>query len=51
MYTGGFPGNSAGKEYAFSAGDIGLIPGLGRYPGEWMATHPSILACIIPWTV
>ena len=51
MYTGGFLGSSTGKESPFSAGDMGLIPGLGRSPGEWMATHPSILAWIIPWTV
>ena len=30
----GFPGGSAGKESACNAGDLGLIPGLGRYPGE-----------------
>ena len=30
----GFPGGSAGKESACSARDIGLIPGLGRFPGE-----------------
>ena len=30
----GFLGGSAGKESACSAGDLGLIPGLGRYPGE-----------------
>ena len=30
----GFPGGSAGKESAFNAGDLGLIPGLGRSPGE-----------------
>ena len=30
----GFPAGSAGKESAFSAGDLGLIPGLGRTPGE-----------------
>ena len=30
----GFPGGSAGKESACSAGDLGLIPGLGRSPGE-----------------
>ena len=29
----GFPGGSAGKESACSAGDLGLIPGLGRSPG------------------
>ena len=25
---------SAGKEYACNVGDLGSIPGLGRYPGE-----------------
>ena len=30
----GFPGGSAGKESACSAGDLGSIPGLGRSPGE-----------------
>ena len=30
----GFPGGSDGKESACNAGDIGSIPGLGRYPGE-----------------
>ena len=30
----GFPGGSAGKESACSVGDLGLIPGLGRSPGE-----------------
>ena len=29
-----FPGGSDGKESACSARDLGLIPGLGRYPGE-----------------
>ena len=29
-----FPDGSEGKEYAFSAGDLGSIPGLGRSPGE-----------------
>ena len=29
-----FPGDSDGKESACSAGDLGLIPGLGRSPGE-----------------
>ena len=27
-------GGSAGKESAHNARDLGLIPGLGRYPGE-----------------
>ena len=30
----GFPGSSAGKESACHVGDLGLIPGLGRPPGE-----------------
>ena len=87
----GFPGSSVGKESAWNAGDPGLIPGLGRSPGEgigyplqyswaslvaqlvknspamretWVqslgwedplekgkATHSSILAWRIPWTV
>ena len=29
-----FPGGSDGKEYACDAGDLGLIPGSGRSPGE-----------------
>ena len=29
-----FSGGSAGKESACNAGDLGLIPGLGRSPGE-----------------
>ena len=87
----GFPHSSVGKESTFNAGDPGLIPGLGRSPGEgigyplqyswaslvaqlaknppamwktWVrslgwedslekgkATHSSILAWKIPWTV
>ena len=30
----GFPGGSDGEESACNAGDLGLIPGLGRSPGE-----------------
>ena len=30
----GFPSGSSGKESACNAGDLGLIPGLGRSPGE-----------------
>ena len=29
-----FPGSSAGKESTCNAGNLGLIPGLGRSPGE-----------------
>ena len=31
---GGFSGASDGKESTCNAGDLGLIPGLGRSPGE-----------------
>ena len=30
----GFPGGLDGKESACNAGDLGLIPGSGGYPGE-----------------
>ena len=30
----GLPGGSDGKEPACNAGDLGLIPGSGRSPGE-----------------
>ena len=30
----GFPGDAAGKESTCNAGHVGLIPGLGRSPGE-----------------
>ena len=33
-YHGGFPSSSDGKVFACNAGDPGLIPGLGRFPGE-----------------
>ena len=29
--------------------DVGLIPGLGRSPGERMETHSNILAWRVPW--
>ena len=29
-----FPGDSDGKASAYNAGDVGLIPGPGRSPGE-----------------
>ena len=52
----GLPCGSAGKESARNAGDLGLIPGLGRSPGEGkgyplQATQASILAWRILWTV
>ena len=33
-YVYGLPCSSAGKESSFNAGNPGLIPGLGRSPGE-----------------
>ena len=32
--TTNFPGSSDGKASAYSAGDLGSIPGSGRSPGE-----------------
>ena len=46
----GFPSGSDGKESAYNAGDLGLIPESGRPPGEGNGTHSSILARRIPWT-
>ena len=53
----GFPGGTSGKKKKknppANAGDVremGSIPGLGRFPGEGMATHSSIIAWRIPWT-
>ena len=48
--SSGLPWWLSGKESACNAGDLGLIPGSGRSPGEGMATHSSILAWRIPWT-
>ena len=48
----GFPGGSYGKESICSAGDLGLIPGLGKPPGEgngYPLQYSNILAWI-PWT-
>ena len=50
FYTMGFLGGSDGKESACSAGDLGLIPGSGRSPGEANGNHSSVLAWEIPWT-
>ena len=37
------------KNVPANAGDLGLIPGSERSPGEEMATHSSIIAWGIPW--
>ena len=46
----GFPGGSDGKEFTCKAGDLVLIPGLGRSSREGMSTHSNILAWRIPWS-
>ena len=40
-----FPCSSVGKEFACSAGDPGLIPGLGRSPGEGNG-NPLLYPCL-----
>ena len=47
----GFPGGSDGKEFTCNAGNLGLIPGLGRSPagGHWQPT-PVFLPGEFPWT-
>ena len=51
-----FPGGSDGKESACNAGDLGSIPGLGRFPGGghsnpfWYSLHGQrSLAGYSPW--
>ena len=38
MVNWGFPSGSEGTASACNAGDLGLIPGLGRYHGEGNGT-------------
>ena len=51
MGTMGFPCSSDGKESACNAGDLGLIPGFKDPLEKGKATHSSILAWRIPWTI
>ena len=44
-YIAGFPGVSDGKQPAYNAGDLGLIPGSGRYPGEGNS-NPLQYSCL-----
>ena len=44
----GFPGGLDGKESACNAGDLGLIPGLGRFP--WRKAGQPTPVWRIPWT-
>ena len=47
----GLPCGSAGKEFAWDVGDLGSVPGWEDPPEKGKATHFSILAWRIPWTV
>ena len=46
-----FPDCPVGKESSFNAGDSSSIPGWEDALEKGMATHSSILAWRIPWTV
>ena len=41
----GLPGGSDGKESAYNVGDLGSIPGSGRFPGEGHGT-PLQYSCL-----
>ena len=41
----GFRHSSINKEFAYNAGDLGSIPGLGRSPGEGNG-HPLQSSCL-----
>ena len=41
----GFQGGSVVKNLSASAGDVGLIPGLGRFPGEGNS-NPLPYSCL-----
>ena len=46
----GFPGSSAGKESPCNVGDLGLIPVLGRFPGEGNGNPLQYFCWRLPWT-
>ena len=46
-----FPCGSAGEESTCNVASLGSIPGLARSLEKGKATHYSILAWRIPWTV
>ena len=55
LSVGGFPRRSAGKESACNVGAPGLIPGLGRSPGEgknYLLQYSGLensMDCIVRW--
>ena len=46
---GVIPGGSEGEDTACNVGDLSLIPGSGRSPGEENGNTSCILALKIPW--
>ena len=48
LYSTGFPSDSAVKNPPANAGDLGLIPGSGRSPGEGNGNPLHIFASGIP---
>ena len=40
-----FPGGLDGKVSVYNAGDLGLIPGWGRFPGEGNG-NPLLYSCL-----
>ena len=47
----GVPGNSVVKNLPVNAGDVGSIPGSGKYPGQRDGNpHQYSFAWEIPWT-
>ena len=46
----GFPGGTDGKESVCNVGDLGSIPGLGRFPGEGKGRLLQYSCPKIPWT-
>jgi len=46
----GFPGGSVVKNLPANAGDVGLISGLGRFPGVGNGNPLQYSACKILWT-
>ena len=45
LFGMGFPGGSDSKESVCNAGYLGLMPGLGRYPGEGNG-NPRQYSCL-----
>ena len=45
LWWPGYPCGSAGKESACNAGDLGLIPGVGRSPGKGKG-YPLQYSCL-----